>query len=47
MELAVRLILEKQKIWKLHEAFVQKFFQGSSQSSYLLFGRFKNLHFKI
>lgn len=39
--LAVRLILKEHKIGKLHEAFVQRFCQRSSQSSYMFFGKFE------
>ena len=37
--LAGRLILKEHKIGKLHEASVQRFCQGSSQSSYLFYGK--------
>ena len=38
--------MKEQKIVKLHEASVQRFCWGSSQLSYLFFGKLKSLQFE-
>ena len=38
--------MKKHKIGKSHEASVQRFCQGSSQLSYLFFGKFESLPFE-